>query len=71
MYTKLFLTNEFFKGQEMQYCYDALTHVLNREMITSYLRYLIENKKPFTLLKLSTSHKQRVNGFLFSIKYLK
>lgn len=61
MYTKLFLTNEFFKGQEMQYCYDTLTHVLNREMITSYLRYLIENKKPFTLCLCDVDNFKRVN----------
>lgn len=61
MYEDKFLTNEFFKDQDMQYCFDVLTKVLNREMITTYLKYLIENKKPFTLCLCDVDNFKRVN----------
>ena len=40
----------FINEQDIQYAYDGLTKVLNREMITSYVDYLIEKKMPFSVL---------------------
>lgn len=40
---------EFFKDQDLQYAFDGLTKVLTREMITSYLAYMVQSKKPFTV----------------------
>ncbi len=33
----------FFQTQNLDYAFDSLTKVLNREMITMYIEYLIEN----------------------------
>ncbi len=41
--------NPFFKNQNLDYAYDSLTKVLNREIISSYLHYLIEKKRPFSI----------------------
>ncbi len=39
---------EFFKGRDIQYNIDSLTKLLNRDMVCSYIDYLIKNKIPFS-----------------------
>ncbi len=52
---------EFFKNQDLQFAFDGLTKVLNREMISSYLSYLIQNKKSFTVCLCDVDNFKSVN----------
>ncbi|MGM9969918.1 MAG: GGDEF domain-containing protein [Anaeroplasma sp.] len=52
---------DFFHGQNLQYAFDSLTKVLNREMITAYLAYLIQNKCPFTVALCDIDNFKNVN----------
>ena len=54
-------TIDFFKGQDLTYAFDALTKVVNREMITSYLAYLVDKKTPFTLYLCDVDNFKHVN----------
>ena len=52
---------DFFKEQNLQYAFDSLTKVLNREMITTYLSYLIQKGKPFTVALCDIDNFKNVN----------
>ena len=52
---------EFFQNQDLQFAFDGLTKVLNREMISSYLSYLIQNKKTFTVCLCDVDNFKSVN----------
>ena len=52
---------EFFKNQDLQFAFDGLTKVLNREMISSYLSHLIQNKKTFTVCLCDVDNFKSVN----------
>ncbi len=52
---------DYFKNQDLQFAFDGLTKVLNREMITSYLSYLIQNKKTFTVCLCDVDNFKSVN----------
>lgn len=41
--------SEYFRGQNLDYAFDSLTGVLNRESICTYIKYLIENNIPFSV----------------------
>ena len=58
---KLLKDLPFFNEQEIQYSYDGLTKVLNREMITSYVDYLIDQKIPFSVLLSDVDNFKYVN----------
>lgn len=48
MYTKeRFVNNKFFDNIEMKYALDSLTNTFNRETASAYVKYLIENNRPF------------------------
>ena len=51
----------FFKEQDLEFAFDGLTKVLNREMITSYLSYLIQNKQVFTVCLCDIDNFKSVN----------
>lgn len=52
---------EFFKDFDLQYAHDSLTNVLNREMILSYLKFLIEKNTPFSLCLCDIDNFKHVN----------
>ena len=52
---------EFFNNQDLEFAFDGLTKVLSREMITSYLSYLIQNKKTFTVCLCDVDNFKSVN----------
>ena len=52
---------DFFKNQDLQFAFDGLTKVLNREMISSYLSHLIQNKKTFTVCLCDVDNFKSVN----------
>ncbi len=52
---------DFFQGFDLQYAHDSLTNVLNREMILSYLKYLIEHGRPFSLCLCDIDNFKHVN----------
>lgn len=52
---------DFFKNQDLQYAFDGLTKVLNREMISSYLAYLVQAKSPFTVCLCDVDNFKSVN----------
>ena len=54
-------TLDFFKNQDLQYAFDGLTKVLTREMITSYLAYMVQSKKPFTVCLCDVDNFKSVN----------
>lgn len=58
---EILLTKDFFKDQELNYAFDNLTKVLNREMIVSYMQYLIDNKKPFSVCLCDVDNFKNVN----------
>lgn len=41
--------SEYFRNQNLDYAFDSLTGVLNREAICTYIKYLIENNIPFSV----------------------
>lgn len=51
----------FFKTQNLEYAYDSLTKVLNREMTGQYIKYLIENDIPFSLCLTDIDNFKYVN----------
>ena len=51
----------YFKEQDLEFAFDGLTKVLNREMITSYLSYLIQNKQVFTVCLCDIDNFKSVN----------
>ena len=52
---------DFFNNQDLEFAFDGLTKVLSREMITSYLSYLIQNKKTFTVCLCDVDNFKSVN----------
>lgn len=52
---------DFFKDQDLQYAFDGLTKVLNREMISSYLSYMVQSKKSFTVCLCDVDNFKSVN----------
>ncbi len=52
---------DFFKGFDLQYAADSLTNVLSREMILSYLNYLLDKKIPFTVCLSDIDNFKQVN----------
>lgn len=52
---------DFFKDFDLQYAADNLTNVLSREMILSYLNFLLEKKRPFTLCLSDIDNFKQVN----------
>lgn len=42
-------SHPFFKTQNLEFAYDGLTKVFNRECICAYVQYLIDNKIPFSI----------------------
>ena len=54
---------DFFQNQDLQYAFDALTKVLNREMITNYMNFLIKEKRPFSVCLCDVDHFKNVNDF--------
>lgn len=52
---------EFFKDIDLQYAFDSLTKVLNREVAISYIHYLIEKNIPFTLGLCDVDNFKNVN----------
>lgn len=53
--------NTFFKNRNMDYAYDSLTKVLNREVISSYLKYLIAENIPFSICLADIDNFKYVN----------
>ncbi len=54
-------TIEYFKDLDSQYAFDGLTKVLSREMITNYLAYMVQSKKPFTVCLCDVDNFKSVN----------
>ena len=55
---------DFFQNQDLQYAFDALTKVLNREMITNYMNFLIKEKRPFSVCLCDVGEiRGKGNGF--------
>jgi len=52
---------DYFKNQDLEFAFDGLTKVLSREHITSYLSYLIQNKKSFTVCLCDVDNFKSVN----------
>ena len=52
---------EFFKNFDLQYAADSLTNVLSREMILSYLNYLLQKNIPFSLCLCDIDNFKQVN----------
>lgn len=53
--------HSYFKTQNLDYAFDSLTKVLNREMISSYLKYLIAEHIPFSILLSDIDNFKYVN----------
>ena len=53
--------NPFFKNQNLDYAFDSLTKVLNREIISSYVRYLIQENIPFSICLADIDNFKYVN----------
>lgn len=51
----------FFDNQNLEYAFDGLTRVLNREIISSYLKHLIDTKSTFTLCLCDVDNFKSVN----------
>ena len=52
---------DFFKDFDLQYAHDSLTNLLNREMILSYVKYLIEKNIQFSLCLCDIDNFKHVN----------
>lgn len=52
---------DFFKDYDLDYSFDFLTGVLNRETGVSYLNYLIQNKTPVTVCMIDIDNFKNVN----------
>lgn len=52
---------DYFQNQDLQFAFDGLTKVLNREMISSYLSFMIQSKRPFTVCLCDIDNFKSVN----------
>jgi len=52
---------DFFKNQDLEFAFDGLTKVLNREYISNYLSYMINSNKPFTVCLCDVDNFKNVN----------
>lgn len=52
---------EYFKGKDLNHCFDSLTDVLNRESIFGYIEWLIQNNRPFSLFLVDIDNFKNVN----------
>ncbi len=53
--------NEYFKNLDMSYCYDSLTGILNRQTMTSYVKWLIDHSRPFSFFFVDIDNFKNVN----------
>lgn len=52
---------EYFKGMDLSHCFDALTHVLDRMTMISYINWLVEKDRPFSLCLVDIDNFKNVN----------
>lgn len=53
----------FFIGKDLKYSIDNLTKVLNRDVVISYMTYLIDNKIPFTVAISDIDNFKNINDY--------